>query len=117
MILIVSIGNIGLAQLKRCTSCDAVFVGGESTGGLLALFLSSEHDEVSGILTLSITLFLTMLSNKIGSPYKEVHWMGKSTHCVALDKEREKVAQITMNFISKVINTNPIQRNMIQHIN
>ena len=173
---------------KICASCDAVFVGGESTGGLLALFLSSEHAEVSGILTYAPALRLTltrwqilklylaspfipyfeksgkdddlewqgytlyplkgavqllnlqrivrkripdikqpllivqgkldqtvhhtvpsMLNNKIGSSYKEVHWMKNSTHCVALDKEREKVAQITMNFISKVINTNPTQ--------
>jgi carboxylesterase len=31
--------------------CDTVFLGGESTGGLLALYLAAEHPQAAGILT------------------------------------------------------------------
>jgi carboxylesterase len=31
--------------------CDTIFVGGESMGGLLALYVASEHPEIAGVLT------------------------------------------------------------------
>jgi carboxylesterase len=31
--------------------CDQIFLGGESTGGLLALYLAPQHPEISGLLT------------------------------------------------------------------
>jgi carboxylesterase len=37
------------AQMR--TRCERVFVGGESMGGLLALYLASRHPEAAGILT------------------------------------------------------------------
>lgn len=43
-------------QLKF--QCEPVFVGGESTGGLLALYLGSQHPEVAGILTYAPALDL-----------------------------------------------------------
>ena len=45
------------AILKRCSK---VFVGGESTGGLLALYLASNHPEVLGVLTYAPALRLTL---------------------------------------------------------
>jgi len=43
--------------LKRC---EKVFIGGESTGGLLALYLASNHPEVLGVLTYAPALRLTL---------------------------------------------------------
>jgi carboxylesterase len=39
--------------------CDRVFIGGESMGGLLALFTASEHPEAVGILTYAPALKVT----------------------------------------------------------
>jgi carboxylesterase len=38
--------------------CDQVFLGGESTGGLLALYLAPNHPEISGLLTYAPALKL-----------------------------------------------------------
>lgn len=43
------------------------------------------------------------LYRQIGSPVKELHWMENSTHCVALDQELPKVAELTTRFIARVI--------------
>lgn len=40
--------------------CSKVFIGGESTGGLLALYLASNHPEVLGVLTFAPALRLTL---------------------------------------------------------
>ena len=40
--------------------CEIVFVGGESTGGLLALYLGTKHQEITGILTYAPALKLTL---------------------------------------------------------
>ncbi len=40
--------------------CDAVFVGGESTGAVLALYLASQHPEVSGILAYAPAMDLSL---------------------------------------------------------
>jgi len=43
-------GAVELAYRQICTRCDRVFVGGESLGGLLALYAASEHPEATGVL-------------------------------------------------------------------
>ena len=43
-------GAVEQAYRQISTRCDRVFVGGESMGGLLALYLASEHPEVTGAL-------------------------------------------------------------------
>jgi len=161
--------------------CDQIFVGGESTGGLLALNLASQHPEVSGVLTYAPALKLTLsatdqiklrllapfipylaktgkdddlpwkgytvnplkgvvqlldlqkevnarlrhirrpvliiqgrldttvdpevpqlILENIQSVVKEIHWLEKSGHCVALDCELEQVINITLQFLKKV---------------
>lgn len=46
------------AYQKLKSSCHPVFVGGESTGGLLALYLAIRHPEISGILAYAPALRL-----------------------------------------------------------
>jgi carboxylesterase len=46
------------AYLALRGACERVFVGGESTGGLLALFLACEHPEAQGILAYAPALRL-----------------------------------------------------------
>ena len=43
-------GAVEQAYRQISTRCDRVFVGGESMGGLLALYAASEHPEVTGVL-------------------------------------------------------------------
>jgi carboxylesterase len=45
-----------------------------------------------------------ILINGLGSNVKEVHWMGASTHCVILDREREIIYRLTQTFLSRVWN-------------
>jgi len=161
--------------------CERVFVGGESTGGLLALYLAIQEPNISGVLTYAPGLKLNMSSldrlklrlvspfvpylpkagedddlpwkgytvnplkgvvqllelqkqvrphlhqihhpvlvvqgrldqtvdpvvpqmiyDGISSDVKEIHWMEKSSHCVALDCELEHVIEVTLRFLAKV---------------
>ena len=41
----------------------------------------------------------------VKSTLKEVHWMANSHHCVLLDGEWEQAAQITLDFIQRVVGT------------
>jgi len=41
-----------------------------------------------------------IIYDQISSSIKELHWLEHSTHCVILDKEREKAAELTLNFLS-----------------
>jgi len=45
---------------RLAARCDRVFVGGESTGALLSLFLASEHPEIAGLLLYAPALRLTL---------------------------------------------------------
>jgi carboxylesterase len=161
--------------------CERVFVGGESMGALLALYVASRHPEAAGILAYAPALkiarriaFLArclspfvphvskkqldklnkhwqgypvnpvpalvqlcrlqgevsrrlpaikqpllivqgrldididlkgveLLYQKIGSPVKELHWMENSNHVVILDKEVEQVVELTLSFMSRVL--------------
>jgi carboxylesterase len=166
--------------------CDTVFLGGESMGGLLALYLAAEHPQAAGILTYAPALittpafgpylvpllaaFIPYMSKPSGPPspsddrwqgypvnplravgqlyslqraarrrlplirqpllivqgrldgvvhpsvpdrvygavkstLKEVHWMPQSHHCVLLDGEWEQAAQLTLDFIQRVVGT------------
>jgi carboxylesterase len=159
-----------------------VIVGGESTGGLLALYLAAHHPEISGVLAYAPALKLNInfldqiklrliapfvpylpkggedddlpwkgytvnplkgvlqllklqqqvlpllskihqpilivqgkmdttvdasvpqtIYDQVSSPIKEIHWMEKSSHCVAIDCEFDQVAAITLQFIEKAL--------------
>lgn len=53
------------AYQKLKSSCQTVFVGGESTGALLALYLAKDHPEIAGILAYSPALRLNLNSLRI----------------------------------------------------
>jgi carboxylesterase len=170
------------AYAELANRCERVFVGGESTGGLLALYLGAQHPEISGVLTYAPALKLIirpidqlklrlaapfvpylpkggedddlpwkgytvnplkgviqllkfqkqvlkrlpqirrpvlivqgrldttvdsrvpqMIRENVNSAIKEIHWMDHSSHCVALDREFDQVAKITLEFIEKVL--------------
>ena len=44
------------AYLDLAARCERVFVGGESMGGLLALYLASQHPEVAGVMAYAAAL-------------------------------------------------------------
>ncbi len=48
------------AYLELAAHCERVFVGGESTGGLLALYLGSSHPKIAGLLLYAPALKLTL---------------------------------------------------------
>jgi carboxylesterase len=177
------VSTVEKAYRELVSRCEQVFVGGESTGGLLALYLATFHPEVSGVLTYAPALKLQispldriklrlsasfipylpkggedddlpwkgytvnplkgvvqllklqkqvtprlsqihqpvlivqgkldttvdeavpeMIWDRVSSGTKEIHWMEKSSHCVALDCELEQVVDITLNFLSKISN-------------
>lgn len=50
------------AYSRLSTRCRHVFVGGESTGALLALMLASDHPEIAGILAYAPALILKITS-------------------------------------------------------
>lgn len=46
---------------------------------------------------------LEIVMNRISSQVKEAHWLEKSQHCVLLDQEWEQAAEITTNFLKRVL--------------
>ena len=52
------VGAVEEAYQELFARCDRVFLGGESTGGLLALYLAPQHPEISGLLTYAPALKL-----------------------------------------------------------
>jgi carboxylesterase len=175
--------TVEAAYRELGTHCEEVFLGGESTGGLLSLYLGSYHPEISGLLLYAPALHLNLsrmdilkihlaapfipyrkktvvdddlpwkgymvnplkgviqllrlqkatfpllpairrptlivqgrldstvradvpqiIADQIRAVVKEIHWMEKSHHCVALDHEIDQVAAITHQFITKVTN-------------
>ena len=47
------------AYQKLASHCEQVFIGGESTGALLALYLAPQHPKIAGLLTFAPALKLT----------------------------------------------------------
>ena len=43
-----------------------------------------------------------IIYDQVSSSIKELHWLENSTHCVILDKERDKAADLTLKFLSRV---------------
>jgi carboxylesterase len=174
------VSTVETAYQELVARCERVYVGGESTGGLLALYLAAQHAEIAGVLTYAPALKLQlkpidhlklrlsapfisylpkggeddnlpwkgytvnplkgvvqllkfqkqvlsrlllircpllivqgkldntvdpdvpqMIYDRVSSAVKEVHWMENSSHCVAIDCEREQVAEITLEFLTK----------------
>ena len=52
--------TVEAAYQKLSSKCQRVFIGGESTGGLLALWLAAQYPETEGILTYAPALRLTL---------------------------------------------------------
>jgi len=176
------VATVEQAYQDLAERCQQVIVGGESTGGLLALYLAAQHPEISGVLAYAPALKLNISSfdkiklrliapfvpylpkggddddlpwkgytvnplkgvlqllklqqqvlpslskihqpilivqgkldttvdasvprtiyDQVSSLIKEIHWMEKSSHCVAIDCEFEQVATITLQFIGKAL--------------
>jgi carboxylesterase len=54
------VSEVEAAYLVLARRTEQVFIGGESTGGLLALYLASCHPEISGVLTYAPALKLVL---------------------------------------------------------
>ncbi len=170
----------GYQELKN--RCARVWIGGESMGAVLALYLASEHPEVAGVLTYAPALLLPplpialahivspflpyikkskgrataadarwkgypvhplhgvvelsrlqrqvarrlprihqpllivqgrldetidprsgeVMMAKCSSTHKELHWLQDSTHCLILDQDWDRAADLTLAFMKKV---------------
>jgi carboxylesterase len=56
------------AYRQLTSRCDNVFIGGESLGGLLALYLASGHPQAAGVLTYAPALKITNVLAPIVAP-------------------------------------------------
>ena len=52
--------SVEVAYSELTKRCDQIFLGGESAGGLLALYLGIYHPEITGLLTFAPALQLNM---------------------------------------------------------
>ncbi len=44
-----------------------------------------------------------IIYDQVSSPIKQLHWLEHSTHCVILDKERDTAANLTLDFLNRVL--------------
>lgn len=44
-----------------------------------------------------------IIHGEISSPIKELHWMEESTHCVILGEELDQIAEITLDFLDRIL--------------
>ena len=44
-----------------------------------------------------------IIFDQVSSSIKELHWLEHSTHCVILDKERDLAANLTLDFLGRVL--------------
>lgn len=58
-----------IAYQHLATVCDHVFVGGESTGAVIALYLASRHPEIAGVLAYAPAIQLAMLPTDLVKLY------------------------------------------------
>jgi len=73
-------GEESYQQLKTC--CQCIFVGGESMGAVLALYLASQHPEAAGVLAFAPAIKLNLrafdsLSLRILAPF--IPWVPKKS--------------------------------------
>lgn len=54
------LGSVEQGYRELTSRCEHVFVGGESTGAVLALYLASQHPEIAGVLTYAPAIELAM---------------------------------------------------------
>lgn len=67
--------TLEVAYQELAGRCETVFVGGESMGAVLALFLASEHPEIAGILTYAPALVVTRQTRiqvRLAAPFMAV---------------------------------------------
>ncbi len=173
------------AYQQLAQRCEHVFVGGESMGGLLILYLASHHPEIAGVMSYAAAFKIydrvgkklvplihpfipmkepdnneppnaassrwqgypvnplralnemlklqsvvgarlpkisqpilimqgrfdtavavdapRMIYEGVSSEDKRLHWLEASTHCLLLDQEWEKAAELTLDFIADVL--------------
>lgn len=97
---------------KLRSHCDLIFVGGESTGGLLAMYLASKHPDVMGILTYAPALRLARSRFELAClrlvapiiPYirkadkdDDLPWQGYTVYPLRAARELTKLQHIVLN--------------------
>ncbi len=92
-------------------NCSRVFVGGESLGGLIALYLASAHSQVSGVLAFAPALRLysrksaaqirvfwpwrPFADKPVGAPrVSDAHWQGYRVNALAGARELLRFQQV-----------------------
>ncbi len=175
------VSEVERAYRDLAARCARVFAGGESTGGVLSLWLGAHHPEISGLLLYAPALKLQIspldqiklhllapfvpyvpkqnddddlpwkgytvnpikgvqqllklqkavwpllpqirqpvlivqgradatvdpavpqeIYDRVRAPLKEIHWMEHSGHCVTIDRDAGRVAEITLAFLEKI---------------
>jgi len=84
------VGALETAYHQLAAHCERVFVGGESLGGLLALYLASEHPEIAGVMAYAAALKLRSQLNAVLIPLLApfIPVMNKSRSGPAITDER-----------------------------
>ena len=111
------VDTVEMVYQKLRAQCGFVFVGGESTGGLLAMYLASEHPEVTGILTYAPALRLVRskfetICLHLAAPFvpyihKEMKddklpWQGYTVYPLRGAKQLIKLQQIIRNRLAEI---------------
>lgn len=100
------------AYQQLTARCDSVFVGGESMGGLLALYLASQHPEIAGVMSYAaairlpqssirmmllplLALFIPYLEKHLGSPSAaDPRWQGYDVNPLQATQQMLKLQSV-----------------------
>lgn len=99
------------------SQCELVFVGGESTGGLLAMYLASKYNDITGILTYAPALRLArtnfeLLCLNVAAPFipyirktakdDDLPWQGYMVYPLKAARELLKLQRIITDRLTTI---------------
>ena len=69
------VDSIEKSYFEMTRRCEQVFIGGESAGGLISLYLASYHPEITGVLTYAPALDIHLRKQDIYRLYLAAHFI------------------------------------------
>lgn len=104
---------VNTAYLQLSTTCHQIFVGGESMGAVLALWLASQHHEITGVLAYAPAIRVPKLWQAVlmslfkdirdkGLPEDDLPWQGYTVYPLKAAREFFRLQQEVLGLLPTI---------------